>query len=1056
MEKIINLKTIDNVEPEINETFDLQSSSGLNIKQFTGDVFTNQARFGGSANFWQIGENDLFAQYETGGTLYFRAGKSSFTDTAAGFCWGIGNGIPKFILGDSLNWVDWNVTTADTLTISGTIYSSVGIIGGWVITTGYIYNLQSGTPTVAPNDGVVLASGNEGIIIYEDTAKRVELGYLSAGVYGIKGYDGAGTGTLFELSDTQTIIAGWTISATTLANSTNIILDASNKAISINSATYGQSGIQFQYNAGTPRVYVGDGATQFFKFDGTNPSWSGGSITSTVLTALQAGTEISIQGWQNTCVFSATDSDTVAWAAGAITLLTGTVYTISGGNTGNMAATTYIYLDIAVSITVLQTTTTAATAVGTGKILVAVAKNNTDATSKATFQVFGGTGGVMLGVDYLAANSASVNEFVSNTAQIKDLIVTDAKINTLTVAKLTSGTIASQQISLGITAGTGDIFLKGGTVNEAAWTATNGFILGLDDSDSDKEKFYIGTATSWMDWNVTTVNKLTITDANISGTLTVGTIGLQNLCDNGDFEDWSAGVATDPDAWAKDTGAGWGGTSERDAAIIKIGTYSCKLTSEAAKQSRLFQSVHIEKGIAYWLGRTVTVGAWVYATNANTIRIGIVDNITWGWSSYHSGGSTWEFLTATKVIDAGGGAVNIGLVNEGFLTVGYYDGVMCVEGSSAMPFSPKYRQWGHTSDYAQLNGGAIYANTITATSIATLVMTGKTCNFDTGTVGGWTMGATTLANGTNIILDASNKTISINDATFGNLGIQLQYNAGTPRAHVGSTTNYLQFDGTKTVMTAGSGSSNMIVSGGTIHGSFILRGDNDAGGGSAPVIKQVFSGSATATNDYIYIVFDDSNADGRVTRYNRTKANAIFRDIDDIEERAGGTAVVWSGCYDGTYVYMRDQANTAFVRRNKDLTNESLSNTVAVLTATKGGTYDGTYYCFVAADGVSLNRYTFAGAPWDWTLFDTITLSNAITGSLCWNATNSCWYGFDSATNLIRKFSAAGVQSTTLSIVENVVGIMVFEGKLFVAYTAIDPVVSATSKWLVNVIPFDL
>ena len=148
--------------------------------------------------------------------------------------------------------------------------SGNALIAGWNIVDGYIYNLQSGTPTSSPSDGLVLASGNEAMIIYEDTAKRLEVGYLSAGVYGIKGYDTGGSNVLFEISDTQALLAGWTINQNTLANSTNIILDANNKAISINDATFGNSGIQLQYNSGTPRMYAGDGADQFLEYDGTN------------------------------------------------------------------------------------------------------------------------------------------------------------------------------------------------------------------------------------------------------------------------------------------------------------------------------------------------------------------------------------------------------------------------------------------------------------------------------------------------------------------------------------------------------------------------------------------------------------------------------------------------------------------------------------------------------------------------------------------------------------------------------------------------------------------
>ena len=98
-----------------------------------------------------------------------------------------------------------------------------------------------------------------------------------------------------------------------------------------------------------------------------------------------------------------------------------------------------------------------------------------------------------------------------------DLAFTDDKVETLSVDKLITGTIQSQQITLGILDTRGDVFILGGTVNIAAWTATNGFILGLDDSDSNREKFYIGSATSSMDWNVTTANTLTIRGVLVAG-----------------------------------------------------------------------------------------------------------------------------------------------------------------------------------------------------------------------------------------------------------------------------------------------------------------------------------------------------------------------------------------------------------------------------------------------------------------------------------------------------------------------------------------------------------
>jgi len=257
-----------------------------------------------------------------------------------------------------------------------------------------------------------------------------------------------------------------------------------------------------------------------------------GKLSNLILTGLQAGSEVdglylkantvvsgavnvALREWTCTCVFSSSDYNTVAWAAGTFTASDGTSYSISGGNTGNMSARTYIYLDTAVSTTVFQTTTTASTAVGNGKVLIAVAENNSDTTSDAIFQVFGGYGGQTLLVDSIAANSASTNEFISNTAQIANAIITDAKISTLSVAKLLAGSITSKAIILAVSDGSGDSYIAAGKTDFT--NAVSGVILGIDDSDSNKAKFYIGDASVYFNWDAA---NLTV----VGGTITGGTI----------------------------------------------------------------------------------------------------------------------------------------------------------------------------------------------------------------------------------------------------------------------------------------------------------------------------------------------------------------------------------------------------------------------------------------------------------------------------------------------------------------------------------------------------
>jgi len=89
--------------------------------------------------------------------------------------------------------------------------------------------------------------------------------------------------------------------------------------------------------------------------------------------------------------FSYLDNDTVQWGSGTLTFSDGQAFSLSAGNTGNMAARTYIYFDKNTSTTELQTTTSASTAAGSDKVMIAVAQNN---NGGAIFQVFGGFGGV--------------------------------------------------------------------------------------------------------------------------------------------------------------------------------------------------------------------------------------------------------------------------------------------------------------------------------------------------------------------------------------------------------------------------------------------------------------------------------------------------------------------------------------------------------------------------------------------------------------------------------------------------------------------------------------
>lgn len=126
---------------------------------------------------------------------------------------------------------------------------------------------------------------------------------------------------------------------------------------------------------------------------------------------------VSWSGFSNTLVFTADDYNTVSWTSWNINLADWiTSYSISGGNTGNMTSTTYLYIDKDVSLTTIQLTTTASASVGKTKILIWVASPNADSTKKAIFQAFWTNQvSTFITAGQIRADTITGNEIASNT-----------------------------------------------------------------------------------------------------------------------------------------------------------------------------------------------------------------------------------------------------------------------------------------------------------------------------------------------------------------------------------------------------------------------------------------------------------------------------------------------------------------------------------------------------------------------------------------------------------------------------------------------------------------
>jgi hypothetical protein len=139
--------------------------------------------------------------------------------------------------------------------IEGDITASSGLIGGFSITPNAIHGPETlGVPSF-------FISGAAGPTDH----------FISASNFSLKG-NGDITGSAVMFSGGK--IAGWEITNTQIKKSTNVVIDANAGSITFNDSTFGNKGIQLEYNEGSPRFYVGDATGSFVKFDGSNVSLS--------------------------------------------------------------------------------------------------------------------------------------------------------------------------------------------------------------------------------------------------------------------------------------------------------------------------------------------------------------------------------------------------------------------------------------------------------------------------------------------------------------------------------------------------------------------------------------------------------------------------------------------------------------------------------------------------------------------------------------------------------------------------------------------------------------
>lgn len=115
----------------------------------------------------------------------------------------------------------------------------------------------------------------------------------------------------------------------------------------------------------------------------------------------------------------------------------------------------------------------------------------------------------------------------------------------------------------------------------------------------------------------------------------------------------------------------------------KVGDFCAKVTSGGAAVATLNQMLLPTAAFTradFLKSTSVSVGVWVRSATASAVRVGIADGISTTYTSFHTGGSTWQFLSVTHSVSAS--ATKLELVQEvgaGTIT-GYFSGSTVVLG----------------------------------------------------------------------------------------------------------------------------------------------------------------------------------------------------------------------------------------------------------------------------------------------------------------------------------------------------------------------------------------
>jgi hypothetical protein len=161
-----------------------------------------------------------------------------------------------------------------------------------------------------------------------------------------------------------------------------------------------------------------------------------------------------------------------------------------------------------------------------------------------------------------------------------------------------------------------------------------------------------------------------------------------NIISNGDFENWSAGIAVAPDGWSLISA-----TTARST-THKSGSYGCEVTADGS--DAFHGAYYAISNFSDYKGEYVSASVWVYQSSgvAQTCTLRIYDGV--GATNFEKSipNTTWTQITGSVLVDASAAALWIVVLpttgsSQTSSNIAVFDKVQLNRGESAFAFSDK-------------------------------------------------------------------------------------------------------------------------------------------------------------------------------------------------------------------------------------------------------------------------------------------------------------------------------------------------------------------------------